>query len=167
MKFIKMTFCKESIILLLSILFSQNLYCKNNINEISDGFYSSPSKRCTQFEKSKNKFVSCEREFNDCLIVKKINDENISIEIYSTQANQHVCAANGIAKNRNGAISYYFGSESNSQHIDLIKRSNEIHLKQHVPVGEDSENCGAYASFDGLIFKKIDNDVNKHICFKN
>ena len=131
------------------------------------GFYSSASRRCTRYDKVKDDFVSCAKQFKDCLLIRNGGPGKMAVEIYSTQANQHVCAVAGTARAENGVLTYRFGPGADSQRIALIASANKIVLKHAVSPGEAPENCGAHASFDGLEFQRIDRDVSKHRCFKD
>lgn len=131
------------------------------------GFYSTPSTLCTRYDKKKDDFVSCVKQFKDCLLVKEIVGGKIAVEIYSTQADQHVCAVRGDATIENGIPTYRFGTTPESQRIEFVVVKDGVQLRHVVPDGEDSANCGAHASFDGLKFKKVDSNVGKHVCFKD
>ena len=143
----------------------QNAYSGSNLIDSAQGYYSSPSKRCTKFSESKDDFVSCEKEFRDCLMIKKVDPQTATVEIYSTQANQHVCAVNGTASIIDGKLILYLGTEKRDQYLDVLPQENNILLKQHVPIGQNVENCGAHANFEGLLFKKIAKDTSKYSCF--
>jgi len=145
----------------------------HNLSSASDsidnmrGYYSSPSTRCTKFSDSKDDFISCEREFRDCLMIKRIDQKTADVEIYSTQANQHVCAVNGTAKIINGKLILYLGVDGKEQHLSFISKNNRVLIKQHAPIGQQVENCGVHANFDGLSFKMVDREINKHRCFND
>jgi hypothetical protein len=130
------------------------------------GYYSSPSKQCTEFSEEKNDFVSCEKEFEDCLSITKIDQKSAEVEIYSTQANQHSCATRGTATFVNGRLVLPLDAEGKDQHLELVSKKDGVHIEEFVPKGQHVVDCGAHADFAGLSFKKIDSDVGKHSCFK-
>ncbi|HEX9171819.1 MAG TPA: hypothetical protein VF861_04080 [Telluria sp.] len=131
------------------------------------GFYASPSRRCTRYDEEKDDFVSCARQFNDCLLIRRSGPAKMTVEIQSTQADQHVCAVNGTARLENGLLTYRFSPGPDSQRLLFTSAADKIVLKHVVPAGEAPENCGAHASFDGLEFKRIDRNASKHLCFKD
>ncbi|MFZ6743490.1 hypothetical protein ACO0LC_09720 [Undibacterium sp. JH2W] len=137
---------------------------KDKLDEL-EGTYSSPSSECSNFNAKKNKFASCKKEFNDCLVIKKINQEKANVEIFSTQGLQHTCSVKSEAKIVNGELVLFFDETEDSQRLHFISNGAGIILKQDVPPGQHSENCGAHASFDGLKFKKISKAVKANSCF--
>ncbi|HJW30654.1 MAG TPA: hypothetical protein VJ508_15580 [Saprospiraceae bacterium] len=155
-----------SVIATCAALVESNAVAQNKLNENLEGYYASPSKLCTKFNREKDKFESCEKESTDCLLIKKIDEEDFEIEVYSTQANQHVCALNGIGKVKNGELVYSFGTDADSQEIEFTKKGKSVLLKQKILPGQDSENCGAHARFEGLRFLKKTSDPRNYSCFK-
>lgn len=137
-------------------------HCGIEQTDSVEGYYSSPSKRCTVFDEKKNDFVSCEKDFTDCLRLRKINDTQFAVEIYSTQATQHVCALEGSAAVEKEGLTVRFG-EDKAQRIYLIRENGGIRLKHRIPANQIPENCGAHASFDGLRFRK--NGDGTKTCF--
>lgn len=131
-----------------------------------EGFYSSSSRECTKYDSKSDQFVSCEREFDDCVLLRKVDAHEVEVEIYSTQADQHVCALNGIAKIDGGALIYRFDEQGDGQRIEFLFKGKNLQLKQHVPEGQSIENCGAHATFDGVRVTLVDRKIAKHSCFK-
>lgn len=98
-------------------------------------------------------------------MIKKNDKQTAIVEIYSTQAAQHVCAIKGVANLVSGKLILYLGTEKKDQYLDLLLQKRHILLKQHVPSGQNVENCGAHANFDGLLLKRISKDISRHSCF--
>ena len=96
---------------------------------------------------------------------KKINQQTATVEIYSTQASQHVCAIKGTANVVDGKLILYFGAEKNKQYLTFTPHKSSVLLKQYVPIGENVENCGVHANFEGLVFKKLDENTTRYRCF--
>lgn len=141
---------------------SQELQGSESLAMRIQGYYSSSSANCTKNSKVRGRFVSCKKESKDCLLIKKITETTASVEIYSTQAGQHLCAVNGTANIANGKMFL----DVENQRINFQINGNYVELKQSVPPGEPIENCGAHAKFDGLKFKKVDTNVSKYSCFE-
>lgn len=139
-------------------------HCGIGQTDSVEGYYSSPSKRCTVFDEKKNDLVSCEKQFTDCLRLQKISDTQFAVEIYSTQATQHVCALESTAVVENGVLTAGL-TEDKAQRIFLIREHGGIRLKLQIPPNQIPENCGAHASFNGLRFKK--NRDSKKTCFQD
>ena len=143
----------------------------NGTQDILDniqGYYSMPSIRCTKYNQATDKIVPCAKQFKDCLLIRKIDSQTANIELYSTQANQSSCAVNGTAKIVDGKLVLYFDADTgkNAQHLDFIFQNKKVLLKEHVQEGESVKNCGVHARFEGLLFKKTDNNPGKHQCFE-
>lgn len=136
---------------------------KDKIEEL-EGTYSRPSSGCSYFNAKKNKFSSCKKEFNDCLLIKKINQKKANVEIFSTQGLQYTCSVKAEAKIVNGELILFFDETEDSQRLQFISDGTSIILKHDVPLGEVAMNCGAHASFDGLKFKRISKLVKENSC---
>ncbi len=148
-------------------LISTAAFSSSSKLDINDGFYVSKESRCTEYSKSRDRFVACRPAPKDCLKVRKINDDEIAVEVFSTQADQHSCSLNGRAHRVNGVFTYSFGESKKSQTLEFIQAKDEVILKQNVPVGDDAENCGAHATFDGLVFKKTVREASSQSCFND
>lgn len=105
--------------------------------------------------------------FKDCLLIKELGAGKIAVEIYSTQADQHVCAVSGNGTIEKGIPNYRFGAGVGSQRLEFIAEKDGVALRHIVADGEEPVNCGPHASFDGLKFKKSDSNVGKHVCFRD
>jgi hypothetical protein len=125
------------------------------------GYYSAPS-GCTLAGKS------CKKKFKDCLLIKKIDQKSAEVEVFSTQANQHICAAKGVAKVIDGKLVLYFDAETGAavQHLSFIPQGKGMVIEYKVPAGGEKMNCAPHASFDGLAFKKTSNNTNGRQCFE-
>lgn len=169
MKFSQATFWSNgaAFALIACVLLAQHAHGAEAKAASLEGYYSSPSKNCTRYDKAKDDFVSCEQQFQDCLLIKDAGHGKMAVEIFSTQANQHVCALNGIALMDTGKLTYRFGTEADSQRIEFIRTANKLTLKHVSPPGEAAENCGAHADWNGLEFKRVNKDVSRRACFKN
>jgi hypothetical protein len=131
-----------------------------------EGYYADVSKRCTVFDGRKNRFVSCARQFNDCIRIQKNSDKAYSVEVFSTQAEQHVCAVKGVAHVKNGALVLKIDEDEGQQYLELVHRGGRLQLKHTVPEDEIPKNCGAHASFDGMALKKVSARPGVQACFE-
>lgn len=135
-----------------------------SIDEV-EGYYATPSVWCTKFDEGRNSLISCKEEFQDCLLITAVDKKRAKVEIYSTQANLHICAVNGIAEMVDGKLRMQLDGVK-GQFLDFSYKDG-ISIRQHMREGEPAAYCGAYANFDELQFEMVDKNVSKHSCFKD
>lgn len=138
---------------------------KSDVTNI-EGYYSSPSTRCTEVNKASGELNSCKSRFRDCASVKKNINGTYALQVYSTQANQHVCAVDGEAKLNGAALVHEF-EDSPGHRLIIRKDRKTIRLSQVAPEKQASANCGAHATFDGLVLLKVSDNPGLHICFED
>jgi hypothetical protein len=146
----------------MACVFPQSVYAESVAIDDIQGYYSVPSVNCTLSGRS------CKKKFKDCLLVKKIDQKSAEVEIFSTQANQHLCGVKGVARVIDGKLVLYFDADAkrDEQHLELNKKGKDVILKLIIKDNEIIRNCGAHADFDGLIFKKTSDRPAGHQCFE-
>ncbi|NMX66888.1 hypothetical protein HBO15_05950 [Pseudomonas sp. WS 5111] len=109
------------------------------------GEYSKDSSFCTYVGSEE----SCSNSFRDTLKVRK-NSSGYFVELYSTQADQHVCSLAFQMAVKGGALEYdsKFGLVLIEKKYDLLKVSSGGVDPTALGLGV----CGAHADIDGLEF---------------
>lgn len=146
-----------------ALLYSCSAVAADLLDEIQ-GYYSLPSRYCTEFNGTK--IVSCEKKFKDCLVIKKKNGQFAEIEIFSTQANMHVCGVKGTAILKNGSLVYFDqDAEEEGQGLRISVTEKHLVLKYLKPNPQQVSFCGAHADIDDLKFERITKKKIARQCF--
>jgi len=133
-----------------------------------EGYYSSPSYLCTYLKGAK--FTSCQRRFKDCLVIRKKTQGFAEFEVFSTQANQHICATKGelvqIDDNLIATSDNAKTKQNKGIAIKLSKRYLTLEYQKDQE-GEEFDICGAHANLNGIKFNRNSKKKLGPICFKD
>lgn len=121
------------------------------------GYYVKQSEWCT----SPGSGQDCSGEFHDCLKVEAASQGYI-VELYSTQANQHVCAFTFNMDADNNMLVYkaQLGSVFLKRNGDSLMISSKGINSTALGLGV----CGAHADIDGLKFPLINKSNTAEVC---
>lgn len=146
---------------------STSVFAKDKVDDIL-GYYSTPSRRCVEY--NGKKFVSCESRFRDCLLVKKLKDVAM-VEVFSVQANQHLCATQGFLENRGGRLvvssSDLTDGVGGNPGFEIVVSKNLLRLRYLSEPSGVAAYCGAHATLEGLQFNRASKEAGLSSgCFK-
>lgn len=123
------------------------------LDEIT-GTYKVPAARCSTILDN-GSLVSCEREVQDCLTIRKQTDDSAWIQFSSTQENAHECSDEGIAKLVDGALLYCPEKLAYEKQCVRIEVGNGgLVMKLINGEGKRDAFCGMRASITGLAFPR-------------
>jgi hypothetical protein len=117
------------------------------------GTYKVPAARCsTMLDEG---LVSCEKEVDDCLTIRKESKDSAWIQFFSAQTNGHDCSDQGLASVVDGALVYCPGGEDYGEQCVRIEVTADSLLMKRVG-GEDKRDafCGSRATIAGLSFPR-------------
>jgi hypothetical protein len=117
------------------------------------GTYKVPATRCsTMLEEG---LVSCEREVDDCLTIRKESKDSAWIQFFSVQTNGHQCADQGLARLLDGALVYCpEGEDYGGQCVRIEVTPDRLLMKRVGSEGKRDAFCGSRATITGLSFPR-------------
>lgn len=124
---------------------STQVIAKDDDREAWEGCYISRSALCTTPDTGED----CSGEFKDTLRITQA-DKGYLIDLYSTQANYHVCAFSMHMDLVGGSL--VGKTPSGDLRLEINNRALEIFSKGIDPTASGLGVCGAYADINGLQF---------------
>lgn len=151
-------------VLLVFLAFGINCACLAAGSSKVDGYYIMPSKYCTQY--SGGRFVSCQKTHTDCMLLKQQSEDSMHLEIYSSQADGHVCGLNGTAHIQGNRLIYREPDAQNREWaLEILVSDRSFELKYLSHPGHQAPFCGVHASLDGVKFDRNKTRKREKACF--
>lgn len=131
------------------------------------GYYSSPSHLCT--ERKGGDLAACKKKLVDCLVIRKKSQTSAEFELFTTQANQHVCAARGKLIQNGNILEAPRGTKDAAPNEGLSIRVERDSLIVDYKKSEASlvGICGSHAALNGLTFKRQKRRTSGPTCFND
>lgn len=111
------------------------------------GYYESPGSRCTSADGH-----SCAADTVDCLRIVPASNRRVMIELFSTQANMHVCSLTFQAEVVGDRLVSVSDERNEKGGAILVELQPDRFIVRDTSRGPISQYCGAYASLEGLAF---------------
>jgi hypothetical protein len=117
------------------------------------GTYKVPAARCSTM--LDGGLVSCEKEVDDCLTIRKESKDSAWIQFFSVQTNGHSCSDQGFARIVDGALVYCPEGEGYGGQCARIEVTADRLLMKRVGSADKRDAfCGSRATINGLSFPR-------------